>query len=136
MQRATYRSCREVGGHRAEDQRESPDSATTASVDIRISETKSYFLFKTSAINLKTLSGALADAAAAVAIGKNPKTAIAENTPLYRQLTALKAGDKVAFSGHLLKDPKGCFYELSMSTNGKIRWPEYALRLVDISKIN
>ena len=114
------------------------DSNESAIIDIRISEKKSYLLFTTSAVNVTTFAGTLGDAAAAVALGTDPETSIVRGNPVFDQVVALKKGDKVKFSGQLIEfdRPGECFYELSMTTNGKIRWPEYAARFTNIEKIN
>lgn len=114
------------------------DTGESANINIRISETKSYFIFSTSAVNVQTLVGPLADAGAAVRLGTNPNTTIVKGTPLYAQIASLKEGDKVRFSGQLIKDnvPDACFYEMSISMNGKIRWPEYVARFTSITKFD
>jgi hypothetical protein len=114
------------------------DPENSANINIQISERKAFFLFTTSAVYVQTLVGPLADSAAAIRIGENPKTAIIKGSPLYDQLVSLKKGDKILFSGQLVKDlvPGACFYEMSLSTNGKIRWPEYVARFTSIKKIN
>ena len=114
------------------------DTQESANIDIRVSDKKTYFLFTTSAVNVQTLQGSVADSAAAIRIGEDPKTVIVKGSPLYDQLMLLKEGDKVRFSGELIKDlvPGACFYEKSMTTNGKIRWPEYVARFTSIKKID
>jgi hypothetical protein len=114
------------------------DTGESANINIRISATKSYLFFRTSAVNVQTLLGSVSDAGAAVRLGTNPNTSIVKGTPLYGQITSLKEGDKVKFSGQLIKDnvPGACFYETSLSMNGKIRWPEYVARFTSITKID
>jgi len=113
------------------------DTQESANIDVRIYEGKSYLLFSTSAINVKTLVGSVADSAAAIRLGFNPQTTIIKGTLLYDQLMMLSEGDKVRISGRLIKDSMqgACFYEMSLSMNGKIRWPEYVVKFSKIEKL-
>jgi hypothetical protein len=114
------------------------DTQESANIDIRISERKAYFLFTTAAINLKTLVGSVADSSAVIRLGMNPNTSIVKGTPLYDQVMTLKEGDEVQVSGNFMRDTVegACFYELSISSNGKIRWPEYVVSFSSIKKVN
>jgi hypothetical protein len=117
--------------------RNTMDTDESASIKIRISETKSFLILTTSAVDVTTLYGPLDDAGVGVRLGTNPNTTISKGTPLYAQITSLKEGDKVRFSGQLIKDnvPGACFYSMN-PVDMKIQKPLYVARFTSITKFD
>ena len=110
----------------------------TASIKIRISETKSLLIFIKSAVYVQTFLGILDENAVAVRLGTTPNTTIVNGTPLYAQLASLKEGDKVRFRGQLIKDnvPGACFYDMSSYVDRKINRATYGARFTSITKFD
>jgi hypothetical protein len=110
----------------------------SANIKIRISETKSFLIFITSAVYVETLLGLLDENAVAVRLGTTPNTTIVKGTPLYAQLASLKEGDKVRFSAQLIKDnvPGACFYDMSSYVDRKISRASYVARFTSIIKFD
>lgn len=65
-------------------------------------------------------------------------TMIDPGTSLFDEASQLKEGQKISFSGSFVRDTRdsiGCFYESSLTLDGKLSEPEFIFRFSDVSPL-
>jgi hypothetical protein len=78
-------------------------------------------------LHLKTWNNSLSDI--------SDRTLIESDTPLYRTLLTMKAGDTVRVEGELISGGPDCFREGSMTLGGAVQDPEFIVRFSRIDRV-
>jgi len=73
---------------------------------------------------MKTWNNALSD--------RGDRTLIETSSPLFARVASLAVGQRVRFSGDLVRDGLDCFKEGSLSVDGAMTEPEFIIRFTDI----
>jgi hypothetical protein len=60
---------------------------------------------------------------------------IPANSPLFNEVSNMKVGDTVIFSGMFVPNSQDCFYEDSLTTDGSLTSPDYIFAFDDVKDV-